>query len=357
MKNVLIDHSRLGRFCGFAEISENFGKILAGTDVPDIHFVYMVPRRYFGHFGDNVSYISSENPSADLKALGIVIDLWHSTDQLFAYRSGAPGTKRLLTVHDLIWIHGKKGRRKIKAALKHLWKILCSDCIAVVSDYVAGDLKRHFGFACRRVVTIQDAVRKLELEPRVKPAFADENKRYFLSVGQLKERKNFESIIAMMSRFPEYRLYICGVGKEKYTDELKSLAQCPEVAGRVTFAGVVSDCEKNWLYAHCTAFLMPSRMEGFGLPVLEAMRFGKPVFCANATSLPEVGGRYAFYWNDFIPEAMAETVRSGLASFSAETDGAAEKEYSEKFSYTEYTRRYIDLYREILSTSTPGTLL
>lgn len=112
--------------------------------------------------------------------------------------------------------------------------------------------------------------------------------------------------------------------------------------------GGISDEEKNWMYAHCEAFLMPSLMEGFGLPVVEAMRFGKPVFCANATSLPEVGDKYAYYWNDFAPEAMAKVVRDGLASFSYETDGIAEIEYSKKYSYQQFTRMYVELYRKIL---------
>lgn len=70
MKYVLVDHSKLGRYSGFAEISENYGKCLAELNLPDIHFVYMVPRRYFGHFGDNVSYISFEISVGGLASAG-----------------------------------------------------------------------------------------------------------------------------------------------------------------------------------------------------------------------------------------------------------------------------------------------
>ncbi len=348
MKYVLVDHSKLGRYSGFAEISENYGKYLAEMNIPDIHFVYMVPRRFFGHFGDNVNYISFENPMEDLRKLGVKIDLWHSTDQLFKFRLHQKGMKQLLTVHDLINFQKKKGIHKIKHLLKFRWRVTHSHCISVISDYVKKEL-HSYGIARNLpVVEIPNAVRELENDPRVKPSFVGENDKFFFAIGQVCPRKNFESIVAMMREFPEYKLFICGVCDSRYAREFKSaLADSPE-SDRIVMTGGVSDEEKNWMYAHCEAFLMPSLMEGFGLPVVEAMRFGKPVFCANATSLPEVGDKYAYYWNDFTPEAMAKVVREGLASFSYETDGLAEMEYSKKYSYQQFTRMYVELYRKIL---------
>ncbi len=348
MKYVLVDHSKLGRYSGFAEISENYGKCLAELNLPDIHFVYMVPRRYFGHFGDNVSYISFENPLEDLHRLGIKIDLWHATDQLFKFRLHQKGMKQLLTVHDLINFQKKKGIHKIKHLLKFRWRVTHSHCISVISDYVKDELL-SYGIARNiPIVEIPNAVRELENDPRVKPSFVGENDKFFFAIGQVCPRKNFESIVAMMREFPEYKLFIGGVCDSRYAREFKSaLAESPE-SDRIVMTGGISDEEKNWMYAHCEAFLMPSLMEGFGLPVVEAMRFGKPVFCANATSLPEVGDKYAYYWNDFAPEAMAKVVRDGLASFSYETDGIAEIEYSKKYSYQQFTRMYVELYRKIL---------
>ncbi len=349
MKHILVDLSKLGRFSGFAEVNENFGRQLAGMDIPDIHFVYMVPRRFFGHFGDNVSYISLENPIADLKKLGIKIDLWHATDQLFKFRLRSAGMKQLLTVHDLITIHNKKGIHWLKHFIKFHWRVSHSDYISVISEYVENDIKHCCSLGNRPVTEIVNGVRSLEKDPREKPAFVNGEEKYFLAVGQVCPRKNYESIVAMMKPFPEYKLYICGVCDSGYARRLKSRIEASEGKGRIVLTGGISDREKNWLYAHCEALLMPSLMEGFGLPVIEAMRFCKPVFCANATSLPEVGDKYAFYWNDFSPEGMAEVVRNGLSSFSRNTDGMAELEYSYKYTYEEFTNRYVELYRKILS--------
>ena len=69
------------------------------------------------------------------------------------------------------------------------------------------------------------------------------------------------------------------------------------------------------------------------------MQWGKPVFCSDRTSLPEVGGRYAFYFHDFDPDRMAEVVRDGLARFTDET-ATAEKEYAASFNYDRHLRAY-----------------
>lgn len=74
--------------------------------------------------------------------------------------------------------------------------------------------------------------------------------------------------------------------------------------------------EKQFYFKNCTAFVFPSLREGFGLPVIEAMRFGKPIFISNNTSLPEIGGRYDFYWNNFEPKEMAETLIQRLHMYN-----------------------------------------
>ncbi len=353
IKNILVDHSNIGRYCGFAEISKNYGRCLAEMDIPDIHFIYMVPRQYFGYFGDNVSYISSETPISDLRQLGVKIDLWHATDQLFKFRLHLKGIKQLMTVHDLITIQKKKGIHKLKHLLKFRWRVAHTDCVAVISNYVKDDLDRYGVVDRLPVVRIPNAVRDLENDPREKPSFVGTDDKFFLAVGHVQPRKNYESIAAMMSQFPEYKLYICGECDTKYAEELKTEVENAFGGGRVIMPGGVGEAEKNWLYAHCEAFFMPSLMEGFGLPILEAMRFGRPVFCANSSSLPEVGDKYAHYWSDFSPEAMAKVVRDGLASFSESTDGAAEVEYSRKFDYQNFTRRYVNLYRTLLRDRKP----
>ncbi len=350
MRHVLIDHSTLGRFCGFTEISENFGRILANTEVPDIHFIYLVPKRFFGYFGNNVSYVSCEHPVKDLDRLGYDIDIWHSTNQLFKFRKRFRHSRHLMTIHDLNYLREKRGIHRIKHIIRGILRMIHSDYITVISRFVADEVRRHCPFAKRRVIVIHNGVRDVDNDPRERPSFVDDGTKFFLAVGQVVKRKNYESLLPMMRHFPDHKMIICGdLRNRRFVKVLKNKIKESGTGETVILAGGVSEAEKNWLYAHCEALMMPSKLEGFGLPVIEAMRFGKPVFCSNLTSLPEIGGDHAFYWKDFEPAHMADTVREGLEAFLEPGRKESEIRYSRQFDYREYTNKYIELYRKILN--------
>ncbi len=350
MRQVLIDHSTLGRFCGFTEISENYGRILAQTDVPDIHFTYLVPEKYFGYFGDKVSYVSCEHPIKDLNKLGYSIDIWHSTQQLFKFRKRFRHAKQLMTIHDLNYLWEKHGIHKLKHIIRGKLRLMRSDYITVISKFVADGIKRHCHLGKRPMIVIYNGVRDVENGPREKPSFVDDGTKFFLAVGQVVERKNYSSLLAMMKYFPDHRLVICGdLRNKRYVRIFKEKIESSGIKDSIVLAGGVSEAEKNWLYAHCEALMMPSKLEGFGLPVIEAMRFGKPVFCSTLTSLPEIGGDQAFYWENFEPGYMANVVRKGLEAFLEPGRKESEIAYAGRFDYEEYTKKYIELYRKILN--------
>ena len=77
-----------------------------------------------------------------------------------------------------------------------------------------------------------------------------------------------------MKFLPEYDLYICGKDSFQYADEIRTQIK-EKAVGNVFVTGMIEQTEKIWLYRNCQAFLFPSRGEGFGLPVIEAMLFGK----------------------------------------------------------------------------------
>jgi glycosyltransferase involved in cell wall biosynthesis len=88
------------------------------------------------------------------------------------------------------------------------------------------------------------------------------------------------------------------------------------VEDRVKLIGPATEEEKYWYYKNCEAFLFPSYAEGFGLPVIEAMYHGKPVFISDKTSLPEVGGDAAYYFRNFEPEYMQEVFKEGMRDYA-----------------------------------------
>jgi glycosyltransferase involved in cell wall biosynthesis len=118
----------------------------------------------------------------------------------------------------------------------------------------------------------------------------------------------------------------------------------------VVFTGAINAQEKKWLYEHCTAFVFTSKAEGFGLPVIEAMQFGKPVFLLNSTSLPEIGSTYAQYWNkDDNGELMAQKLQDGLAFYQLQPQTLEEmKQYAAGFHWQANAKAYAALYKQLL---------
>ena len=113
--------------------------------------------------------------------------------------------------------------------------------------------------------------------------------------------------------------------------------------------GPVSDEERQWLYENCESFVFPSLTEGFGLPPIEAMTVGKPVFLARRTSLPEIGGQKAFYWDTFTPNHLMDVYQQGMQLYNAQPNYAEDlQQAAARFCWQEAARQYVDMYRQVL---------
>ncbi len=348
MKYVLIDLTRYQDKCGFGEIANNVGEHLKGGIIDDIHFTVLVLEKYKGVLGDAVDYVTVEHLDKDLKALGHKIDLWHTTDQLFIKRRHAKGMINLLTVHDLNFLFEKKGIHRLKRLLKLKWFVKRSDCITVISEYVKRDLLKHVNLGKKPLRVIYNGIQDTTKEEQKRPNFVNIDDKFFFTIGQTRKKKNFHTLIPMMKYFPKYKLFICG---KKCTSYLKELLEIKEYchADNVIIAGEITNEERNWMYAHSEAFLFPSRLEGFGLPVLEAMRYNCKVFSSRYTSLPEICKNHATYFDSFEPEEMANTINEGLANWDRNGElSLAAKEYSMSYNYDKYMKQYLTLYKELL---------
>ena len=103
-------------------------------------------------------------------------------------------------------------------------------------------------------------------------------------------------------------------------------------------------------YAHAAAFAFPSRFEGFGLPVLEAMASGAPVVLARATSLPEVGGDAARYFQPGKHLELAEQLSAIVGNPQESTRmSMAGINHARGFTWRRTAQRTSDVYRQVLS--------
>ena len=127
---------------------------------------------------------------------------------------------------------------------------------------------------------------------------------YVLSVGRIERRKNQLTALKAVERLPDLLLVCAGaIHDEAMAARLDTSPTC-------RLLGRVSEAERDLLYRNAEALLFPSLYEGFGLPVLEAMRYGLPVVATRTSSLPEVGGEAAIYVLDAADsEAMGDAIR------------------------------------------------
>jgi glycosyltransferase involved in cell wall biosynthesis len=140
---------------------------------------------------------------------------------------------------------------------------------------------------------------------------------YVLYLAAIDSRKGIDVIIdafAHVSRsFPEIKLVISGVVHSDYivlTQQIQDFA----IGKNVVFTGYVTDNEKRVLMSNAEVFLFPSKYEGFGLPILEAMACGCPVITSNTSSMPEVAGDACILINPYNAEELAHELERVLNS-------------------------------------------
>ena len=148
--------------------------------------------------------------------------------------------------------------------------------------------------------------------------------------------------------FPEKELYIAGRLGSPYADQILSVIKSENISN-VNLVGEITNEERVWLYKNCEAFLFPSLFEGFGLPVIEAMNFGKPVFTTEETSLKEIGGGLTYIWTNFETIYMKSVMDENLTTFYSTPIKAKQNiEYAKSFSYDKHMTGYIKIYNQLL---------
>lgn len=274
-------------------------------------------------------------------------DLWHSTFQgtnYFPYNSKG---KIVLTVHDLNFLHEGKDAAKQKKYMVALEKKLArADGVVAISNFVKEELLRYTSVAEEKVKVIYNGCNVRNTGEIPLPRYIPPQP-FFFTLGTIAAKKNFHVIPAMLLD-NEVNLVISGITVEDaYRSKIENTARSMGVLDRVHFTGAVTNEELLWYYRHCTAFAFPSLAEGFGLPVIEAMRFGKPVFLSKLTCLPEIGGDMAYYFDSFDPKHMSARTNEGLADFEEKNKGNQVVNHSEQFSWEKAANQYLDFYREV----------
>lgn len=200
-------------------------------------------------------------------------------------------------------------RKAIQHVARHSTRVIAvSYATAEAIEEVAGPAIRD------RVVVIPEGVHERFFQPASSTHLEDlrdlpeSGTPYLLWTGSINPRKNLRNVLTAFERvadsIPHHLVLAGGLGWES-EEVIQSIARSA-VRHRIHRPGYVTDAQLQALYQGAAGFLYISLMEGFGLPILEAMASGCPVVTSNISSMPEVAGDAAIFVDPFNPEHIAE---------------------------------------------------
>ncbi len=256
--------------------------------------------------------------------------------------------KVLLTIHDLNCLHEDKTAKERRLSLQHSQKLIDrANTIVCISNHCKKDVTENLDTTGKTIHVIHNGTHHVNIPPD-KPQGYTPKRPFIFAMGYVNRKKNFHTLVSLL-KDENIELVIAGrLDEPDYISNMKKQAEIMGVQDRLKVLGPVVEEDKAWYFKNCMAFSLPSLAEGFGAPVVEAMAFGKPIFLSNYTSLPEIGGDVAFYFNSFDEQHMQSIFKEGMQEYLR--NGLAEKirERGNCFSWQEKAKEYCKVYQSLL---------
>ena len=340
-KRIIIEALAIGLpMCGLHEYARQLCPRILSKCPQEFRITFLVPPGKKGCFGPDAEYIETDSLRVVLLRHFPLIkgDLFHALHQLCKLKSYSGAPKRLMTVHDINFAHTRSGKRLQHAERRFLERLQNATHLSFITKFAHDDTLAHFPNSLPNRV-IYNGVTSLDINNMQRPEGVPTGP-FLFHLSSLVPYKQAELLVQMMDYLPNRTLVLAGRCRNK------ELLQMAKQRSNVVMIGEVNDSEKAWLYTNCDAFLFPSKAEGFGLPPIEAMLCGKPVFLSNSTSLPEIGGNVAYFWENLLPEQMAEYVNKKMAE-PIDTDAIIA--HGRQFSWDICADEFITYYKDILT--------
>jgi glycosyltransferase involved in cell wall biosynthesis len=265
-------------------------------------------------------------------------DIFHPTYYDSYFMKHLKGKPFVLTVYDMI--HELfPGDRVTVSQKKHL--ILQTNAIIAISENTKKDLSHFFPDLVEKIKVIHLGFSFHQLIADIK------KENYILFTGARESYKNFNNfIMATAPLLIKYDLRLVCTGHPLNREE-KGLLDNLHISDR-TICKFVSDEELVELYSKALAFVFPSQYEGFGIPVLEAFASQCPAVISNASSLPEVGGDAAVYFDPYSIDDIRNQVERVICSSSLQNEMIKKgKERLKLFSWEKCARETMEVYNSL----------
>lgn len=264
----------------------------------------------------------------------------------------------VVTIHDLIINHYPTGKASTLFPLLYYLKLFAykfiiykasqnAKKIIVPSIATKNEVIDHLKIGDEKITVTPEATDEKISNKLINSKYEIPNTKYFLYVGNAYPHKNLENLITAFNNFSKDKdIKLVLVGKKDYF--YKRLEQKTN-PGKIIFYGMATDEELSALYKNALSLVMPSLMEGFGLPVLEAMENKCLVICSDIPSLREVAKNSALYFN---PKSTQEIEQVMGRVY----DGKYEKNILENayklakdYSWEKMAKQTLDIYESSIS--------
>jgi glycosyltransferase involved in cell wall biosynthesis len=230
--------------------------------------------------------------------------------------------------------------------------------IFTISNFSRDDIIKTYRKSPKDVVTIYLGIKPvlgkyqvLSMED-LKKKFGI-SKPYILFVGTLQPRKNIAKLIEAFSLLKNKDTQLVIVGKKGWLwEEILAAPKKFNIEDRVKFLDFVGNEDLPSLYKNALCFVLPSLYEGFGLPVLEAMKFGCPTVISDVSSLPEVGGDASLYFDPQSVDDIAQKLNTVISDEKLRAE-MVEKGYNQikKFSWEKTAKETLKVLEELGKSS------
>lgn len=231
--------------------------------------------------------------------------------------------------------------------------------VFTISNSSKDDIIKQYGISEDKVVVTYPGIKlkvqsdKLKMTVQSSKLIREKYKidsNYILFVGTLQPRKNIVRLIEAFSLLGNTDLLLVIVGKKGWLfEEILAAPKKYNIENRVKFLDFVSDEELGVFYENAQFFILPSLYEGFGLPVLEAMRYGCPVITSNVSSLPEAGGDAALYVDPLSINDIKEKMEMLLDDKKLRQELIKKgREQIRKFSWEKTARQTLDVLKTLV---------
>lgn len=295
--------------------------------------------------------------SGALKADGV--NIFHGLSNELPLTIRRASCKSVVTIHDLIFLRYPECYKPIDRLIyTYKFRRACrvADSIIAVSECTKRDIVKFFGIPENKITVIYQGC-----DPSFRSILTAEErtavtsklnlpKRYILNVGSIEERKNVMLAVEALPMITDSEVALLIVGRHTpYALSVMQRARALGVEKRVVMRHDIAFAELPAVYQGAEAFVYPSRFEGFGIPILEALCSQVPVVAATGSCLEEAGGEGSLYVDADDSQALAKCLNNILGNEHLRRE-MVEKglHHAAGFSAETQTRQLIDLYQQIL---------